>query len=491
MLGLTFCPGKSGASLYGDGWARDLEVDVDAIAAWGASAVLTLVEDHELETLAVRGLGAAIEARGMLWLHAPIVDVSVPNARFETRWIVIGHLIRNELKKAKRVVVHCRGGLGRAGMIAARLLVECGDEADRAIDKVRKARPGAIETTEQEGYVRSVRPLAWDHERLDRVLGCLFGGAVGDGFGYVIEFDRLSKIRARYGDAGLTKPVLSKGKLIVSDDTQMTLFTAVALADTSLDDLGTIEALRSAYLDWHRTQSEIFSPAEVGLLRHQVLWALRAPGKTCLSALAAGGWGSLEHRINDSKGCGGVMRVAPIGLMVDWALDRVVDVAMRAAAITHGHPSGFWSAGALALMVRVMAEGRSFEDALKASSELLARDPEAAETLMALIKSFSTPREPGPWCEVERGNLGEGWVGEEALSIAVYSFLASEDFAEVMRVAANHNGDSDSTASIAGQLFGVRYGLSEIPWAWVRAVDGFDPLCEVTAGIMAPSASQH
>lgn len=488
VLGLTFCPGKSGPSVFGEDWDRDLETDLDAARDWSASMVLTLVEPHELDMLQVEGLGAAVEARGMTWMHAPIKDVSIPDAAFERRWTLVGHLLRSELKKGNRIVLHCRGGRGRAGLVAARLLVEFGADADAAIDTVRRARPGTIETREQEDYVRRCRPILHDHQMADRVLGCLFGGAVGDGFGYAIEFDRLAEIRRKHGPDGLIGPVLHDGKLIVSDDTQMTLFTASALAGVASDE-DPMPAIRASYLDWHRTQTSSASVAgEMGLLRYSELWRRRAPGMTCMSALAAGGHGTPQRRINNSKGCGGVMRVAPIGLRLSWDDRRAFDVAARAAAITHGHPSGYLSAGVMASVVRQLLDGTSLSEATDRACELLAAAADGQETLSAIQRALELARtSPDHGRDVELGRLGEGWVGEEALAIALYSVLATSDFEEAMRVSANHDGDSDSTASIAGQLIGARFGLARMPWAWVRDLDVFDVLCEIAAPLIDAS----
>jgi ADP-ribosyl-[dinitrogen reductase] hydrolase len=490
VLGLTFCPGKSGPSVFGDDWDRDLEIDLDAARAWGASTVLTLVEAHELNMLQVEGLGAAVEARGMTWLHAPIKDVSIPDATFERRWTLIGHLVRSELNQGNRVVVHCRGGRGRAGLIAARLLVEFGAEPNEAIKTVRRARPGTIETREQEDYVRQCGPIVHDHQMADRVLGCLFGGAVGDGFGYAIEFDRLAEIRRKHGPDGLLEPVLKHGKLIVSDDTQMTLFTASALADVTSDE-DPVPAIRTAYLDWHRTQTTSAPAAgEKGLLRYTELWKRRAPGMTCMSALSAGGHGTPSQRINDSKGCGGVMRVAPIGLMLGWDHEQAFDVAARAAALTHGHPSGYLSAGVMASIVRQMLDGTGPSEAWDRAGEILAGYAEGGETMNAMRQAFElarTSQDHGR--DVALGRLGEGWVGEEALAMALYSVLVSSDFIEAMRVSANHDGDSDSTASIAGQLYGAWFGLAGIPWIWMRDLDVFDAVCEVAGPLIAATVS--
>ena len=134
-------------------WDRDLSLDLDAIRDWGAAAVVTLVEQHELLLLRVERLGEEVLRRNMLWFHLPIVDVSTPDEEFEQRWEVAGDALRKLLRSGRDVLVHCRGGLGRAGTIGARLLIELGMEPTTAVRQVRAARPGAIETREQEQYV--------------------------------------------------------------------------------------------------------------------------------------------------------------------------------------------------------------------------------------------------------------------------------------------------------------------------------------------------
>ena len=153
IVGITFCPGKHGGSLYGPRWERDLESDLDAVAAWHASAVVTLIEDHEFALLGVQDLGARVRSRSIDWHHLPIADVRPPDARFEAGWLASGPTLCRALREGGRVLVHCRGGLGRAGTVAARLLVELGAAPHEAVDSVRVARPGAIQTDGQLQYV--------------------------------------------------------------------------------------------------------------------------------------------------------------------------------------------------------------------------------------------------------------------------------------------------------------------------------------------------
>lgn len=160
-IGITLCPGKTDPNGISGPWARDLDTDLDAIQRWGATAVVTLLEDHEFDLLEVRDLPRKVRDRHMEWWHLPIQDGKSPPARgFEDKWEVAGHALRDRLRLGFDVLVHCRGGLGRAGTIAARLLVELGERADNAIRRVREVRPGALETEEQEDHVARCAPRA-------------------------------------------------------------------------------------------------------------------------------------------------------------------------------------------------------------------------------------------------------------------------------------------------------------------------------------------
>jgi ADP-ribosyl-[dinitrogen reductase] hydrolase len=157
VIGLTLCPGKKDPA---GGWDRDLEIDVAVISDWRADVVVSLIETHEFEFLGVTDLPDVVEEHGMRWMHLPIVDLSVPNQRFQNRWAINGADLRQVVRSGGRVLLHCRGGLGRAGMIAARLLVELGMEPGKAIQAVRRVRPGAIETAEQERHVLACWKIA-------------------------------------------------------------------------------------------------------------------------------------------------------------------------------------------------------------------------------------------------------------------------------------------------------------------------------------------
>lgn len=149
-LGLTLCPGKKDSSRN---WDRDLKEDVRVIRAWGASTVVTLIEDHEFHLLGIENLEQEVRAQGMNWMHLPIIDVGVPDKRFEDSWVLAGAILHQRLDAGDRIVIHCRGGLGRTGLVAGRILVERGCIPQTAIHRVRAVRPHAIETAAQERYV--------------------------------------------------------------------------------------------------------------------------------------------------------------------------------------------------------------------------------------------------------------------------------------------------------------------------------------------------
>jgi len=156
LIGMTICPGKdeyAGLGIPSGPWKRDLDLDLLVIREWGAHALVTLIEPFEFELLSVPELPEKVRACGMRWFHLPIVDVWIPDERFEEAWETDGAELRGILDEGGRVMLHCRGGLGRTGLVAARLLVEFGMAPREAIRRVRAARPGAIQTREQEVYV--------------------------------------------------------------------------------------------------------------------------------------------------------------------------------------------------------------------------------------------------------------------------------------------------------------------------------------------------
>jgi ADP-ribosyl-[dinitrogen reductase] hydrolase len=155
-IGMTLCPGKQQDDALSGRWQRNLNLDIKRIVDAGAITVVTLMEMHELEKLGVKNLGQEIEKVELMWHHLPIVDRCAPADSFELQWEKVGDELRNNLHKGDLIVLHCMGGLGRTGTVAARLLIELGESPLSAIKRVRHTRPGAIETRVQEDYINSL-----------------------------------------------------------------------------------------------------------------------------------------------------------------------------------------------------------------------------------------------------------------------------------------------------------------------------------------------
>lgn len=152
-IGMTFAPGKrQKGAISGGEWDRDLGMDIEAMVAWGATVLLSLVEDHELQELQISGLEEALIGKLVLY-RLPIVDGDVPDQKGEKMWDLIGPELHRRLVLGERIVIHCKGGLGRTGVMAARLLIECGEDPVSAVKRVRSSRPGAIENALQENYL--------------------------------------------------------------------------------------------------------------------------------------------------------------------------------------------------------------------------------------------------------------------------------------------------------------------------------------------------
>lgn len=306
---------------------------------------------------------------------------------------------------------------------------------------------------------------------IGRYLGCLLGLAVGDALGAPIEFLDIAAIRARFGPSGISdlKPWNGHPAGSFTDDTQMSLATAIGLLSAFRDqaEYGAallMDSLSGAYGAWLETQND---PAEQ-----------RAPGRTCVAALASGRAGTIDQPLNDSKGCGGVMRVAPIGLA--FPADMAFDHAVAAAAITHGHPSGYLPAGILAAIVARVVEGADITTAAATSCDSLGAYAGNEETLGAVQRALELAgRGTDPASAVEA--LGPGWVGEEALAVGLYAAIRfAGDFRAACATAVNHSGDSDSTGSICGAILGAAHGIDAIPGSWIEKLER-RPLLERTA----------
>ncbi|MBX3484987.1 ADP-ribosylglycohydrolase family protein [Phenylobacterium sp.] len=457
-IGVSPCPGAD---------------DLGAVAAFRPDAIVTLLSAHEQRLTGHADLPEILSPLAHQWHQVPMRTSAAPDARFERLWSYAGHRLRATLRRGGRVLLHCDESGARARRAAARLLAELG------------APSGEVAARTHAQPAPALRPLA-EHHMAGRILGGLVGGAVGDAMGYPVEFRSRSRIRAA---GGLSAPA----RLVVSDDTQMTLFTAdgllsgLALAGPPSRDR-ILARIRHAYLAWFRTQREDWTSAAAGLSQHRELWAVRAPGSTCLTALGAGARGTLGLPANDSKGSGAVMRIAPLGLVPAIDADTAFHLAHEVAALTHGHACGRLPAAALAGLLRDLLDETPMTAALDRMEARLGKAADSADVL-ALVRDarrLAACEDIPP--EDAVAVLGEGWTGEEALAIGLYAALRADGFEDAVRLAAEHDGDSDTTAAIAGQIWGVLYGVDVIPHAWVQRLDVLEALGDVAGRLLAHAA---
>jgi len=321
---------------------------------------------------------------------------------------------------------------------------------------------------------------------VDHYTGCLLGGAVGDALGAPVEFMTISEICRRYGVTGITSYVeYDSGDGEFTDDTQMTLFTAEALLRAKhraqLKGIGGALGViaHQSYLRWLSTQGIKLMQKKIDngwLVQRHELHKRRAPGNTCLLALSSGIAGTLDRPVNNSKGCGTIMRSAPVGLCFYGEPGRAFDVACELAAITHGHPTGYLSAGVFSAIISGLAVGANLEFSVLESVRILKKWQNHEETLLAVgraIDLFKLVRETGKVDPETLETLGGGWVAEEALSISIFaSLLFEKDFRTGVLYSVNHSGDSDSVGSVTGNILGLINGVEEIPKEWIDRLKG-------------------
>lgn len=317
---------------------------------------------------------------------------------------------------------------------------------------------------------------------LKKFEGCLLGGAAGDALGYAVEFRSADEIKKKYGEAGITRYELKDGKALISDGTQMTMFTANGiLFGATREKINGIMApishyIHKAYKDWFRTQMPgILTDNDIvsWIYYLKALRAKRAPGSTCLYALSSGVMGALEHPINTSKGCGGMVRVAPIGLYFDkeeYGTERIDLMGAKAAAITHGHPLGFVSASAFVHIINNAAytDENLYNivydciDTLEGTRQTYPETGELIELIERAVKLAG--REMDDTEAIRRLCRNGGLCGEETLAVGVYCSLKYQNsFEKAIVAAVNHSGDSNSTGAVTGNIMGAYLGIDAIP----------------------------
>jgi len=469
-IGITLCPGKTDPAGMSRPWARDLDTDLDAVRRWGATAVVSLITDEELDLLSVRGLPGAVRSRHMEWWHAPIPDGQPPGPDFEDAWAVAGEAVRGRLRLGFDVLVHCRGGLGRAGAVAARLLVELSASPDDAIRRVREARsPHAIETTSQEAHVArcSVRapsaPLRTAAAIRDRALGAFLGLATGDAVGTTLEFeprDAQPLLKDMTGGGPFALPAGAW-----TDDTAM----ALALAD-SLAASGSLDChdLMNRFVAWWRNGEYSSTGAcfDIGNATRDVLGRYLRTG----DPLA----GSTDPH---SAGNGSLMRLAPVAVRFWSDRPHLTDTAAEQSRTTHAAEEAV--------------------DACRAFAELLA-DAIAGVPRAALLAPRPFEGAPavarvvaGSWRGRRRSEIRSSGYVVHTLEAALWSVARTGDFESAVLLAANLADDADTVAAVTGQLAGALHGLSGIPDRWLDRLAWKDRLIETAQRLLPPSPTDR
>lgn len=370
---------------------------------------------------------------------------------------------------------------------------------------------------------------------IDKYRGCLLGGAAGDALGYAIEFDREEAIAARYGSRGIRDYQLDeRGLAPFSDDTQMTLYTANSLlcslaalsahtssgaptsiggqassgapapAPATLPSPAALAAYAPAqmaqfYVEWMYTQVSPYPLAEpkAWISSLPEFFASRAPGVTCMNACEAMASGA--KAVNNSKGCGGIMRMAPVGLIntcPSFSGVELQHLGAQLAELTHCHELGWMPAGVFAHIVSLLSRDEA-SSVHEAATQALNTLPEAFPNahylgqLQELLRyTLRLADSDIPDLEAIHA-LGEGWVAEEALAIGLLCSLRHEDdFAGAITSAVNHGGDSDSTGAIAGNIVGAHLGLAGIPQRYLEHLELRDTISKIADDLFTgPQAS--
>lgn len=331
--------------------------------------------------------------------------------------------------------------------------------------------------------------------RKDKMIGCLMGGAIGDALGYQIEFERGIK------DREVTHYSNDFG--IISDDTQMTLFTANGLiwreTRGHLKGISPTDTVYEAYLDWLDTQNHTNNHDKISWIKKiKELNVPRAPGMTCKSALASGRKGTINEPINNSKGCGGIMRVAPIGLYMNNSEDAG-RFAAEASAITHGHPLGNIPSYVFATMIYfILNDDLDIEDSLQKAlyqykDKFNVYGKEYYDYFVELVeKAIQLSKENKSDIDAI-SELGEGWVADETFAIAIYScFKYKNSFEDAVICSVNHDGDSDSTGAVTGNIMGVYLGYDSIPDYYIDHLELKNVVYEIANDLATePSVNEY
>ena len=324
--------------------------------------------------------------------------------------------------------------------------------------------------------------------------GCLVGGAVGDALGWSVQFMDLNKIKSKFGEAGLCDINIGvKGTAEISDETQLTLFTAEGLLryECKKWNKGVAslkEELFLAYLRWVYTQtgyinSELSESYNGYLISKTDLYARRYPSRDTIRTLKKININNLDEDLNITKGCGAVMRVAPIGLFYNTSLS--FQKGIDCGRITHGHKRGYICAGIMSYIISAIISDASIIEAIKESINELKKtnlDNELACNIEKVLEISNNSKKND---EKIIESFGRGFTAEEALSIAIYcSIKYGDNFEKAVLKAANHSGNSNTAASLTGNIVGAYLGEKSIPKKWKTKLELSDVLKEISDDLL-------
>ena len=464
-IGITLCPGKKDPCGLTGAWDRDLNLDLDEVRRWGATAVISLITDSEMDYLQVRNLSEAVQDRHMEWWHLPIPDGSPPGSDFEIGWKIAGEAIRDRLRMGFDVLIHCKGGLGRAGTVAARLLVELGETPEAAIRKVRHARSEyAIETQRQEHHIWqckppvSIDPAKTQEGIRDRARGAFLGLAVGDALGTTLEFEVRDENPRLVDITGGGPFRLPPG--CWTDDTAMALALADSLlASESLD----CDDLMDRFVKWWRggEYSCTGTCFDIGITTRQALDRYRQTG----DPLA----GSTDPM---TAGNGSLMRLSPVALRFWNDRARLDSAAAQQSRTTHAALEAVDGCRAFAKLLADAISG-------KPRREVLAPRSFGGAHRVAEILG-------GRWRGRSRDEIRSSGYVVDTLQAAVWSVARTADFRSAVLLAANLADDADTVAAVTGQLAGAIYGLVGIPEQWLGQIAWKDRLLNTAERLLEP-----
>jgi len=446
-IGVSLCPGKKDRHARSGVSDRDLNADLDVIKGWDAAVVVTLIGDEEIESLGVGSLGERVCAHHMDWLHLPIVDGSVPDLRFEARWTAVGEGLRARLRDGARVLLHGGEGLGRAGTIAARLLVELGVSPERAIRRLRELRAGVIENIEQEEFIRALEPVdelrpATDiSSARDRAIGALVGLAIGDAVGTTLEFcsrdDRAPRLTDMVGGGCFR---LEPGQW--TDDTSM----ALALSDSLLEfDEFDPSDLMTRFIKWRQDghYSSNGRCFDIGNATQEALVRFLRTGDPIAGSSSP-----------ETAGNGSLMRLAPVAIRYWTDEKKRRRIAAFQSETTHRAPEAIDACVAFADILSEAIAGRPRSEVMRS------RHAPYRGRIGDIIG--------GGWRGKSRSQIrGSGYVAH-SLEAALWCVGRTSTFRDAILLAANLREDADTTAAITGQLAGAIYGRSGIDPEWLH-----------------------